>query len=178
MTGITPPAFTRSGRCVDCPPDHALRILHGNAPLATLHVNDEADHHNHEDDQPNHQDRRDRAPGSVLRFFKKVFHAARQTNNDAGKDQQRHAVSNTPIGNLFAQPHNECAAGSQGQHGHQNEPDTRVQNEIATFFQANRDTEGLYRAQDDGDVARPLGNFLAAHLAFFLQLGERFINDS
>ena len=47
ITGITPPALTLSGMCVDCPPiiappDHALGVLHRDAALAALHQYDEA----------------------------------------------------------------------------------------------------------------------------------------
>ena len=51
--------------------------------------------------------------------------AARQADHDAGKDQQRHAVADAALGDLLAQPHDEGAAGSQGQHRHQDEADAR-----------------------------------------------------
>ena len=64
ITGITPPALTFSGMCVDWPPitrrpDHALGVLHRNAPLAALDQDDERHHrdHHHQD-----HDQRDRAP--------------------------------------------------------------------------------------------------------------------
>src|ERR1019366_4768044 len=51
-----------------------------------------------------------------------------------------------------------------------------VENEVASFFQSDGDAERLYRAEDDGNVTSPLGDFLAAQLAFFLQLGQRLIH--
>ena len=59
ITGITPPALTLSGMCVDwppiiSPPDHALGVLHRDAALAALDQHDERhhrDHHDQDDDQ-------------------------------------------------------------------------------------------------------------------------------
>src|SRR5208282_4616273 len=47
--------------------------------------------------------------------------------------------------------------------------------EIARFLQADGNSKRLHRAQDHGEITRPLGDFLPAQFTFFLQLGERLI---
>src|SRR5208337_4672178 len=76
----------------------------------------------------------------------------------------------------LAQPHDESAARGQGQHGHQAKSPAGVEDEVAGLLEADGDAERLHRAQDDGDVARPLGDFLAPELALFLQLGQRLVD--
>ena len=49
MTGMTPPVLTLSGICVLDPPyirrpDHALGVLHGDAPVPALDEHDRGDH--------------------------------------------------------------------------------------------------------------------------------------
>src|SRR5262249_2045943 len=97
-------------------------------------------------------------------------------HDNAGEDQQRHSIAHTALGNLLTQPHNKDAAGGQGKNGHQNEPVSRVRYEVAGLLQADRDPERLYSTKAERQVARPHGDFLAAQLAFFLQLRQRFIN--
>ena len=48
--------------------------------------------------------------------------------------------------------------------------------EVAGFLQTHGNAEGLHRAEDDSQIARPLGDFLAAEFAFFLQFRQRLIN--
>src|SRR5579871_1151136 len=155
---------------------HALGVLHGNAALAALDIHDEGDDSDHEDDEQHHEDRRHGAPGAVLRLIKQILHAAGQAHDDSGKNQQRHAVANAAVGDLLAQPHDEGAAGGERQHGHEAEAPAGMENEVAHLLQADGDAERLDRAQNHSDIAGPHRNLLAAHLAFFLQLGERFVH--
>ena len=55
-------------------------------------------------------------------------------------------------------------------------PGPGVLTKSPAFSQADGDAERLHRAQNHGEITRPLGDFLAAHLAFFLQLGQRLIH--
>ena len=105
-----------------------------------------------------------------------VHDAARQADHDAGEDQQRHAVADAALGNLLAQPHDEDAARGQRQHGHQDKTDAGIDNEIRLSLQGEGDAQRLHGAQDQGQVARPLGDLLAAQLAFLLQLGQRLVH--
>src|SRR5205823_11285280 len=59
--------------------------------------------------------------------------AARQSDNDVGEDQQRHAIADTAFGDLLAQPHDEHAACGQGKDGHQHKAEARIWNEAAGF---------------------------------------------
>ena len=92
------------------------------------------------------------------------------------QNQKRHAVADTALSDLFAQPHDERAARSEGEHGHQDEARTRVVDEVTRLLQAEGNAERLDGAEDDGKITRPLGDLLAPHLAFFLQLGQRFVH--
>ena len=58
-------------------------------------------------------------------LFVNLQDAARQSDDNAGKNDQRHAVTDAAIGDLLAEPHDESRSGRQRQHGHQDEPDTR-----------------------------------------------------
>ena len=59
-----------------------------------------------------------------------------------------------------------------------------IVDEVARLFKADGNAERLHRAQNHGQIARPLGDLLPAHLAFLLQLrqwlidhGEQLQND-
>ncbi len=117
-----------------------------------------------------------RSPGSVFRLVDEVGDAARKSDHDAGENQQRHAVSHAAFGDLLAQPHNESAASGEGEHGHQDEAIAGINHEIPGLHQAESDAQRLHRAENHGQIPRPLGDLLAAEFAFFLQFGERLID--
>ena len=81
----------------------------------------------------------------VAHLVDEVSHATRHANDDAGKDQQRHAVADAALGYLFAQPHNECRTRGQGQHGHQDEANAGVRDEASAAhglaLKRDRDSE-------------------------------------
>src|SRR5450631_1291128 len=101
----------------DLAADHTLGVLHRYSSLTAFHKHNEGDHPDHDHDQQ--QDRRygERSPSLGAYFVVKIGHRAGQSHNDAGENQQRHAVAHAALGDLFAQPHDEHAARSQGQHG-------------------------------------------------------------
>src|ERR1700676_1921536 len=137
------------------PPHHALGILHRNPPLAAFNIHNERHHRDHQHQQ--HQDGRSReySPGIGLHLLIEIDHTARQADHDARKNQQRHAVSDAPLGNLLTQPHDESAARGQRQHGHQDEPWPGIGDEIARFLQADGDPKRLHRAQNDSEKKPP-----------------------
>src|SRR5205823_12313217 len=94
----------------DLASDDALGVLHRDAALAALDVDDERHHDDHHGDEEDHGERRERAPGVGLDLVDEVGNAARQADNDAGEDEQRHAVAHTALGDLLAQPHDEGGA--------------------------------------------------------------------
>src|SRR4029079_603070 len=75
-------------------------------------------------------------------------HRARQVDDDAGEDDERHTVADPALGDLFAQPHDETGARRQREHGHQPEAPARTVNER----QAARDTSVLL--EEVGDAER------------------------
>src|SRR5262249_6204211 len=157
---------------------HALGVLHRDSTFAALDIHDESHHGNHESQQKSHQHGGYSAPRPVFCLVNKIDNAARQPNHDSGEDQQRHPVADTAFRDLFAQPHDERAAGGQGQHGHHNEPHTGVDDEIPTALQLPGNAARLHGAQNHRQIAGPLGNLLAAEFAFLLQFGERLIHHS
>jgi len=50
--------------------------------------------------------------------------------------------------NLLAQPHDECTARGQSQHGHQDEAGTGMKHKVTRLLQSNGDAERLHRAED------------------------------
>ena len=161
----------------DLAPDNTFGVLHRNATLAAFDIDDEGHHHNHQGDQNEHGRRSKGAPSVGANLVIEIGDATRQSYDNAREDQQRHAVPDTALRNLFAQPHDERAASGEREHGHQAEAPAGVDDEIsATLFQADRNPKRLNRAQHHGEIARPLSNFLAAEFAFFLQLGQWLID--
>ncbi len=116
-----------------------------------------------------------RAPGVGLNLLTQFGHAAGQAGDDAGKDQQAHAVADAAIGNLLAQPHDEGRAGGQRKHRHQHEADAGIQNQ-ALLGENGGDADGLQRAKNDGHVAGPLRDLAAAQFAFLLDARQRLID--
>ena len=159
----------------DFAPDHAFGVLHRDSPFAALHIHNEGDHRDHEDNNPDHQGEGERTPRAVFGFVKQINDAARQSDDDACENQQRHAVADATLRDLLAQPHDEGAARGEGQHDHHAKAPAGSQR-VPALFKANRDSERLHGAQDHGDVARPHGDFLAPEFAFFLQLGQRLVD--
>src|SRR5690242_19023717 len=92
---------------------HALGILHWDAALTTLHEHDERNHRDHEDEPPGHQREGHRSPSRILRLVDQVHDSAGEADHNAGKDQQRHAIAYAAFGDLFTEPHDESAAGSE-----------------------------------------------------------------
>src|SRR6266404_4631401 len=156
--------------------DHALGVLHRDAPLAAFDEDDEGHDGHHEGDQGNQHQRGKWTPGSGFCQFVQVQDGARQPDNNAYKYDKRHAISDSALADLLAQPHDEGRTGGQGQNGHQHETETRMVNQglaaDVLALQRSGDGGGLDDAQQDRQIARVLRNFTAAEFAFFLQLLE------
>src|SRR5579863_3876547 len=152
---------------------HALRVLHGNAPLASLDEDNEGDHRPHQRQESDKRDARERTPLPGLRFLPEIKYRARQADDDARKNNERHPIADAAVGDLLAQPHDEGRAGRESEHGHQDEARTRVVDErLAAQILAHQrhgNRERLEAAQDNRQVARVLRDLTAAELAFFLQ---------
>src|SRR5262249_45645796 len=97
--------------------------------------------------------------------------------------QQRHAVAYTALRDLFAQPHDEDAAGGERDHSHQNEWYARIEH-VTLALECRGNSQALQRRQDKGKIARPLRDLPASKFALFLQArqwliyhGEQLQND-
>src|SRR5690606_10042618 len=93
----------------------------------------------------------------------------RQARHDAGEDQHGDAVADTPLGDLFAEPHHEHGASYERGDGH--EVEAEVGRESHTLArQANGHANGLHDGQHQGAVAGVLADLATARFTFLLQL--------
>ena len=159
---------------VDPSPDNSLRILDREPALPSLHKDDHGHHEYHEDDQE--QDGDD-THLSYTKQFVGAGHGIGHSCNDSRKDDQRDTVPNSPFRNLLAQPHDEGRASGQGDDGQDSEGPSRSQDDHLSgrpshILQTDSDSESLDHAEDNCSITGILDDFLAAHLPFFLELGE------
>src|SRR5665213_3699751 len=94
--------------------DHALGVLHGDSALGALDEDDKGYDNDHHHDQRENGDRRETAPGAGLELIVEVPDTARNSDDDAREDEQRHAVADSALGDLLSEPHDERSAGSEG----------------------------------------------------------------
>ena len=164
----------------DLPPAGVLRLLDGYAPLGDGNqdrARDDEHERRDQDDQPQQTD----APGLVLLTDIEIVHyphhGVRHAGDDAGGENQRHAVADTVFVDLLAEPHQKEAAGRQS-------GDSRevVQRDIGLRLESGDDQalsheelqphHGLDEAQADRHVAGPLGELLLAGRPFLFQFLE------
>ena len=101
---------------------HAAGVLHGDSPLGPLDEDDDPYHGDHEGDEEDHGQRAQLAGPEVL---DRVENGARQAHHDAGKNDERDSVTNAPLRDLLAQPHDERRPGGEGEDGHEVETGTQ-----------------------------------------------------
>ena len=105
-----------------------------------------------------------------------LAHGVRQADDDAGENDERHAIADAAFGDLLTQPHNKGRAGGEGDDGHHGEAEAGVDDESATHgagasgLQHGGNGGRLEKGQADGEIAGPLGNLAASELAFFGEL--------
>src|ERR1044071_1127844 len=133
---------------------------------------DEDDEGDEPDEHRGHRD--DADDGERVAAAQALDHlrdAARgQADDDAGEDKQAHAVADTALGDLLAEPHDEDGAG--GERDDRREDEAPAFRADAVGLEPARDDEGLERAEDDRQVAVVLVELLAAGLALLLQALE------
>src|SRR6185312_12711812 len=181
-TGIDPERQVRRLRVGHAAANHALGVLHRDAPFRALDPADETNDHHHHDHKSKDRDRCQTAPCASFELVVEVTDPARQADDDTSEDQQRHAIADAALGNLLAQPHDEGGTGGEGKHAQGKELSFRHGGHaLARAGRAGErktDEEALHDTQRDRDVTRPLRDLAAAEFAFFLQLGQRLIDDS
>jgi hypothetical protein len=180
MTGMTPPELTLRGKWLDWPPimrrptmRRALWMGMRRSLRSTKTMNATTANMNATSkitatmvNEPH---------WLVWTFSIQVHHAAGQAGDDAGKDQQAHAVADAALGNLLAQPHDEGRAGGQRQHRHQIEADAGIEHHV-TAGEHERDANRLHRGQNHGHIAGPLRDLAPPQFAFLLDARQRLIN--
>ena len=104
-----------------------------------------------------------------------VSDGARQADNDAGKDDQRHAIADAAVTDLLAEPHDEGRARGEGEDCH--EPKSPALLAQVAALQHERDRGALDDTEPNRQVARPLRDLAPPQLALFLKLFERRDDD-
>ena len=67
-----------------------------------------------------------------------------QPNQDTDKNDERHAVADTEVGDLFAEPHDERGSRSESQSGQSNESKPGIDHKITIrILQGERDAKRL-----------------------------------
>ena len=95
---------------------------------------------------------------------------ARQVDDDAREDDERHPVADAALGDLLAEPHDEHRAGREREHTTEAEPPARVVDQrqpagnVGVPLEPDRDAERLHRCQQQREVARVLRDLAAAQL--------------
>ena len=119
-------------------------------------------------------------PISPVRIKNAIADGRWHPGYDSGKDDQGNPVADTPLRDLLPQPHDEGSARGQGNHGHQAEPPSWVQDYGFSGrprhpFQPIADAHPLNETQKNGPVPGILGDLLASGLPFLgktLQVGD------
>ncbi len=126
----------------------------------------EADHGQHKRREHHHGETRKRPPLLRSDLAPQVRNAARQADDDAGEDDQRHAVAHASLGDLLTQPHDEGRARGQRQNRHKRKADTGVIDQRLAvrpilMLEVEGDRQRLDDAEDDRQVARVLRDLCA-----------------
>ena len=149
--------------------NHALGIRHGNAAFAHAHEGDGGNHDQHAEDQDDGDkqrldaeigDQRGNAGNSP----------GEQRSDDASEDQQRDAVANAVLRDALADPHRKRGAGRHRDTDDAGGDEGRTKGIGLHRAHADDQADGLDEAKDDGGITGVLRNFLAAFLAFLLEI--------
>ncbi len=151
----------------------AFRILDKDATLRPLHEHDQRNQAQHQ--RQNKQDgwRRNQA---LTAHIEGTGEGMWQIRNDAGKNNQRRTLTNPPLGNLLAQPHQEH--GAAGENHHRGEAEIKAgmhhrRNPICGHaLKPGRNPIRLQQAQQQRAIARILVDFAPPGFAFLLQRRE------
>ena len=180
MGGITPAVFTRRGEIAHPSlrhllSHHAAGVLNRNSPLPPL---DEDDAEQHDCCEEKKEDDRENRELVGTDQVGQLGEPGGNAHDDSGEYDERDAVSDAPLGDLLAQPHDEGGARCQREHRHQPKSPTRVRNGSLSklaAFQCCGHQKALEERQHNGGIASPLIDLLLALLALpfeFLELGN------
>ena len=134
---------------IDFPADHSLGIGDRYSPLPSLHKHNGNDDRQHQGQEEKHPQR-----GHITRTNsgQNTLYAAGKTDNNPCKDDERNAVSDPSIRDLFSQPHDKNCPSGHRQDRQKPESPTWIRNDgkitcwASEAFQEYADTKGLDQA--------------------------------
>src|SRR5680860_157182 len=158
------------------PAYNTLSVLNGDPSLALLH------HDDRKNDPDTHQ--HDQAEQHRSALVENGLPLAGKGRYDRREDQDRHAVTNAPLGDELAEPHDQRCPGRQGQDDEPYPRPRELRYEIDRLaprtldlpaVEKERQSGRLQNRQQHGQITGPLRDLLVAGLAFLgpcLELGD------
>src|SRR5277367_1347843 len=140
--------------------DLALGILHQEPPLGALDEDDEEDEPDRSTDK---RDDQQRAECSGSRRFQQLPDGRRKACDDAGKDDERNAISNAAARDLLTEPHEKYRTARQREDRRDKKWNAGIDHHIFVL-ERERDTECLQTGEADSGIARILVERLAPRL--------------
>jgi hypothetical protein len=128
---------------------------------STGHKDHECDHQQH---HGNHHDEGKGAPFAGDEDIRiDIADGRSQAHHDAREDNQRHAVADPAVGDLFTEPHDEHGSGGHGHDREQHECGARIDYDPALHgFQALGNSKGLDDGKGECQITGPFGDLFLA----------------
>jgi hypothetical protein len=113
-------------------------------------------------------------------FLPHGFTARGKPRHDVGKDEKRHALADTALGDELGQPHDKGRARGQDEHHEETEPqgepgnqvDVESEQGLVVPVEGVDQTGRLQQGESNGQVPRRLSDLLLAHGPLVPPLGE------
>ena len=119
--------------------DRPSRVLNRNSPLRTFN---EYDRGNYCDTECQDQEQCKRGDFAGAHKIARVNQCRRHSGDDSGHDDQADPVTDSALGNLLTEPHDECRAGSKGHRRFEAEPAARF-GDYTLMLEADADHRAL-----------------------------------
>jgi len=145
----------------------AACIVHRNSPLCSLHEHNKCHRGNGADQHHNRGRRRHLA--SVYKLCRSRYRRG-QAGHNAGQNNHGDTVTDTALGDLFTQPHQEHRSGHEGYTGRNQEVRARIHNKAGLTLQPRGRRYGLETRQRDGAPACVIRDLTAALFTLFPKL--------
>ena len=137
----------------DAPAHLSLRVMHRDATLRALHIDDDRRHAEHQHQQ---NDGLDAGHLAGINRFDGTADRTRQSGDDARKDEHGDAVSDAALGHLLPKPHQEHGPGGHGDGGDEEECPTGLIDHAAVL-QRRSGAQRLEHREENRTVACDLG---------------------
>ena len=142
-------------------------VVHGDAPLRTLHEDHEYDCCDTADE---HEDGRCRRHFAISDQLGRTSDRRRHAGNDTGENDHRNAIADTTFRDLLAEPHQEHRARDQRDTRGDQEARTRIDDETGLVLQPRRGSDRLEAREANRSPACVFDNHATTLLAFLTQL--------